>query len=705
MHGQWSLIRTGRPASGSKSQWLLFKRTDQFAITGNEAEVIGEDAKPRRSHAKKQSEALVKAKAAPKKKALRAIKGAERKPDFIPPELAQLVKEPPEGAKWVHETKFDGYRMQAHVERGKVSFHTRTGLDWSKYFPSIQKALENLNAVNAIIDGEAVWLDDEGRSNFQKLQNAMKAHDPHRIIYYAFDLLFLDGEDLRPLPLKERKHRLEKLIKSLKSPLIRYSDHIEGHAQAMFKAVCDYKLEGLISKNQESAYRSGRGGDWLKTKCKMHQEFVIGGFSEGSGSRAGGFGALLLGVYEGDKLRYAGKVGTGFTEKTLKELYQKFKKLEVKKSPFDLKSPKEKGSHWLKPVLAAEVSFGNWTDEGILRTPVFHGLREDKPVKDIQLEEKKPLKTVLKKTKSQKQVKPEIQEPLALTNPDRLLYEKEKITKKQVAEYYQEISKWILPHIADRPLALLRCPEGTSKDCFFQKHIAGKIPPDVTPISIKEKEKLENYLTIDSKEGLLSLSQMSAFELHAWGCRSDRIENPDLIVMDFDPGPGLGFKDVIAAAVELRDLLKDLRLKSFVCVSGGKGLHVHIPVEPIYSWEQIKSFSQTLAREMASRNPDRYTVNMSKKVRDKRIFIDYLRNGRGSTAVVPYSLRARKISAVAMPVHWEDLTKLESPSQFTLPKALQYLRKRKTDPWKDYFKAKQKISILKPTLFEESSVA
>ncbi|KYG60548.1 hypothetical protein AZI85_11080 [Bdellovibrio bacteriovorus] len=709
LHGQWMLLRTGRPASGNKSQWLLVKRTDEYVIPNDEVVPIEDEKGNVHRSARATSSPLKKKQASPAKRAAKEKKKVKGLPEFIKPMLAELVTDVPEGTRWIHETKFDGYRTQAHFEKGKLKLYTRSGLDWTEKYPGIEKSLKKLSVANAILDGEIVVLDKEGRSDFQKLQNSLKAHEVNSLVFYVFDLLFLDGEDLRDRPLIERKELLKELIEGLNEPLIRYSEHMAGFGKDLFKEACDYQLEGIISKDQDSTYQSRRGSSWVKTKCKLHQEFVIGGYTEGTGARAS-FGALLLGVYEGDQLRYVGKVGTGFTEKSIEDILKKLSRREQKTSPFDIKSPRERGTHWLKPGLVAEVTFGNWTSDKILRTAVFHGLREDKAAKEIHIEKAKPLKEVLgesssAKKKTAKKAKVSKRQEVSdeylrgeLSNPDKILYAKEKITKIQVAKFYQDHADLILPHVKDRPLNLLRCPEGTSKQCFFQKHIAGTVPEFITPVSIKEKSGTKAYLTLDSPEGLLALSQMGAFEIHVWGSRREAVEHPDLIVMDFDPGPGTSWKQVVQAVEDLKEILDDLGLKSFLKVSGGKGLHVHIPVAPIYSWDQIKSFSQTLAQEMAHRNPDMYTTTISKKARDKKIFVDYLRNGRGATAVMPYSLRAREKSAVAMPIDWKDLKKIKGPDQFTLEKAIEHLKHRKVDPWKDYFKYNQKISILKPAL-------
>lgn len=668
LHGDWILIKTNRP-SGPKSQWLLMKRKDAYASRND---IIKQFQKPVKKARKKTA--------------------AKKKPSFISPHLAELVKKPPEGERWLHETKYDGYRIQAHIEKQNVVLYSRSGLDWTSKFSTISKVLHGLRVKNAIIDGEVVWLDERGRSDFQKLQNSLKAKDSRSLIYYVFDLLFLDGEDYREFPLIERKSRLQNLVRSLYNPLIRFSDHVEGNSKSLFDAVCAYKLEGLVSKDRESTYQSRRSSSWVKTKCKSHQEFVIGGFTSGEGARAS-FGALLLGAYEEGKLRYVGKVGTGFSEQSIADIRKKLLRRQRATSPFDLKSPRDHNIHWVKPELVAEITFGNWTSDRILRTPVFLGLREDKSCKDIRIEKEKALDK-LGIFEDQKRRIHKSQPIVGISNPEKIFFKKEGITKLEVAKYYQDFSELILPHISGRPLALYRCPDGTEGECFFQKRLADPIPSNLIPLTIHEKGETKTFLTLDSVEGLLSLSQLAAFELHAWGCHSNHIENPDQIVMDFDPGKGTKWGQVVQAAMDLKNILDDLNLKSYVKVTGGKGLHVHIPVAPLYNWEQIKNFSKTLGREMVHRYKDLYTISPSAKAREKKVYIDYLRNGREATAVAPYSLRSSKISAVALPISWSELLKIKSSNQFTLQKTYEYLRRRKHDPWKDYFEKKQRISIL-----------
>ncbi len=614
-------------------------------------------------------------------KNLSPTKHVKKLPRFIEPALAELVKEPPTGLDWIHEVKWDGYRIQAHIENKKVRLFSRSGLDWSSKFPLFAKELKSLSVHNAILDGEVVCLDQEGRSHFHKLQEALKKKESQHLYYYLFDLLFLDGKDLRDRPLQERKEWLKKTLRSGAPGRVLYSDHMQGPGKPLVKAACAYGLEGIVSKDLKSSYHSGRSSQWLKSKCHLRQEFVIGGYSPGSRNE---FGALLVGVYEDEQLRYAGKVGTGYTEQAIEGLKRKLKKRERRKSPFQLNSPREKGLHWVKPDLVAEVTFANWTTDHLLRMAVFQGLREDKLPRDV-------LHEGLKK----RMPKPQRTPLVAMTNPTDLLYKKERLTKLQVARYYQDVAPWILPHLASRPLSLLRCPEGT-KRCFFQKHLSGKVPESVLPIRIKEKSEVETYLTIVSKEGLGALSQMRVLEFHTWGSSADNVEHPDQVVMDFDPGPGVPWKRIIEAAQEFRKILSRLGLKSFVKLSGGKGLHVHVPIAPVYSWKQIKNFARTLAYEMKSRHPERYTLSMSKAAREGKIFLDYFRNERGATFVAPYSLRARELSSVALPLSWRDLDKTKQGDEYTLAKTYKHLKQRKTDPWRDFFKEAPRISILSP---------
>jgi bifunctional non-homologous end joining protein LigD len=648
LKGTWLLIRTQR-RSGSKNQWLLMKRLESPGSTGK---LI------------KKSPGLAK-------------KKTSLLPEFIEPQLALLVSEPPQGDEWVHEMKFDGYRIEAKIENKEVRLLTRSTQDWTKKYPTVAKELKKIKVGNAIIDGEVVVLDDQGLSDFQLLQNAASTKDFSRLLFFAFDLLFLDGEDLRSLPLTERKEKLSQLLRPLGTDgIIRYVEEFDLPGEKFLKASCALGLEGIISKRKDSPYSSGRNSHWVKSKCLLRQEFVIGGFTDPQGQRTG-FGALLLGVYENKNLRYVGKVGTGFNEKNIATLLKKLKKLETEESPFELKSPRVRGIHWLQPKLVAEIKFANWTNDKILRVPVYQGLREDKPSKEIKMEMPEPLT-----------------QDFELSHPDKILYKEEGLTKQDVADYLQAAAPFMIPHLERRPLTLLRCPNGSGAQCFFQKHYKEGAPETIHQVVVKEKNKTEPYMMVDSTEGLVSLLQLGSLEIHAWGSRDPNIENPDQIVMDFDPGPEVPWKQVQGAAFELKKILDSLKLKSFVKVTGGKGLHVHIPVEPVYSWDQIKNFANSLALQMVSQKPDLYTADMSKDIRNKKIFIDYLRNSRGATAVMPYSMRAKKISSVAMPLEWDELKKISGADSFTIKTAMQKLHSRRKDPWADYFDVHQRITLL-----------
>lgn len=662
LQGKWMLIRTHYKGNEDKKNWLLIKRTDEEQATEDKSS---------------------------KKKASRTVKKKTRGlsdpwPDFIAPQLPRLVTSVPAETSWIHEMKFDGYRMQAHIKNGIAHLYTRNALDWSNSFPHILEGLGRLGCENAILDGEIVALDEEGRTHFQRLQNSLKFKNDKGLRYYAFDLMYLNGEDLRSRPLLERKELLKELLKNAPEHII-YSDHFLEKGEEFYQLSCEHHLEGIVSKLADSPYRSGRNDLWAKTKCTLRQEFVIGGWTDAQGGRTG-FGALILGVYEEGKLRYAGRVGTGFDHQTLRDIRKTLSALEIDESPFEVNSPKGKSLHWVKPIKVCEVSFAQWTDEGILRTPVFMGLREDKPAKDIGME----------KAKSQKKTNNKKTVMAAISSPEKILFKKEKVTKLQVHEFYQAIAPHMLPYLADRPLSLVRCPEGSEGTCFYQKHISGKVPESFTTFPIKENKGTEIYLSINSAQGLRDLVQLNAFEIHAWNCHYESVMNPDQIVMDFDPGPGVPWKEVVSAAFELKEMLDDLGLKSFVKLTGGKGLHVHIPIAPLYDWDQIKTFTQTLALQMVSGNPKKYVATMLKKIRKGKIFVDYLRNGYGATAVVPYSLRAKPLSAVALPLDWKELPRLKGPQEYTLEKALKKIKSRKVDPWKGMLKLKQKISILEP---------
>lgn len=648
LNGKFILIRTARK-SGRKNQWLLIKRSDA-------------------QQNKKAS--------APKAKTS-ALKKSPF-PGFVPPQLAQLVSHPPQENNWVHELKLDGYRLQLHWHRNKAQIFTRNKNDWTAKFPGLVAELKKLKTDSCILDGEAVIVDSDGKSNFQMLQNAMEEGESKEVLFYAFDLLYLNGHDLREHPLLARKELLRKLIS--KNGEFLYCEHFSSDAEEFLHSACKLELEGMISKRSQASYSSGRGDDWVKAKCLLRQEFVIGGFTEPEGSRSS-FGALLLGIYEGEKLAYCGRVGTGFSQATLREIHKKLKGLSRANSPFSLKSPKAKEIQWVKPSLVAEVKFAQWTSDGNLRAPSFQGLRKDKPAKSI-------IREVAGEKPDRKQSKKQTE----ISSPDKILFPKEKITKKALAEFYFDVADRMLPHLKNRPLSLLRCPDGIGKACFFQKHFHEKKPGGLELHRRTRKKEERDFLTLSSKEGLLDLVQRGTVEIHAENGRAPRASRPDQIVMDFDPGPGITWQKTKKAAFDLKEILDTLKLKSFVKVSGGKGLHVHIPVAPIYSEANVKAFSHALAREMESRDPEIYTSVISKKARINKIFVDYLRNGEGATAVVPYSLRAREGAKVALPVSWAELKNLTGPDTFGMAEARRRAKRR--DPWAGWEKLKQRLPHL-----------
>ena len=649
--GRFHLIRT-RSAKGPKSSWLLIKRTDSETAKTSSVKKRKSDVDPL--------------------------------PKFKEPQLATLVRTPPEGEEWIHEIKFDGYRAIAAIDSGKVTVRTRRGHDWTDKFSSVANALKKVRAKSALIDGEIVAIDPQGKTDFQRLQNSLKSGEKAQLVYYAFDLLYLNGEDLTDRPLLQRKKLLQQLVDQAKVETFRFSQHFENAGKDILAASCNLNLEGIISKKVESPYSPGRSGSWVKSKCTKGQEFVIGGFTPPKGSRSG-FGALLLGAYEDGKFRYFGKVGTGFTDASIKELHAKLKKLVQKKNPFEVAAPNEKVT-WVKPNLVANIEFGELTGDKILRHPSFKGLREDKSGRSVVLEKEK----LVGKKKSTS-----ASSDFSLTHPEKILFPKVKVTKLQVAEFYDAIQEWMLPLLVDRPLSLNRCPSGVKGQCFFQKH-KGKGDPDELHSKIiysDFKEANEEILYIDSSEGLISLVQMGAFEIHQWGSHRSDIDHADHIVFDLDPDPNVKWPVVRDAAFELRDLLEQLELKSFVKVTGGKGVHVQVPIDPIYDWDQIKGFSKTVVTHLSTKYPNRFLHQMSKAKRKGKIFLDYLRNGYGATAVAPFSVRAKPNASVALTLSWQELKKVKSPDMYSIDLAQKVLKARKVDPWEGYLEMKQKIAI------------
>ncbi|MDG4876328.1 DNA ligase D [Mesorhizobium sp. WSM4935] len=572
-------------------------------------------------------------------------------PAFRPVQLAKLVDTVPAGDRWIHEMKHDGYRILVAVGGGEARAYTRSGLDWSGRFPSILSAARKLKVRSALIDGEAVVIDTEGRSSFQALQNALRGA-PASIDFYAFDLLQLDGEDLTGVPLVERKEKLAEILPA-KSPSLRYSDHIQGRGEELLNRFCDAGLEGVISKLADSGYVGARDGSWLKIKCIKRQEFVLVGWTSSDKDRA--FRSLILGVHDGGKLRYAGKVGTGFDTAEMARLMKIMAPLEQKAATVEAPRAEVRGAHWLRPKLVAEIAYTEMTNEGTLRHPSYLGLREDKKPEAVALETEHHTATL----------PPPVTNTIAISNRGRVIYPESNITKGQLADYYADVAAIMLPWAGGRPISLVRCPQGRAKKCFFQKHDAGSFGEKVHHVGITEKDGHEEpYLYVDDAEGLMTCVQMGTIEFHGWGARIEDVEKADRLVFDLDPDEGLDFEAVRAAAFQFRDILKSLGLTTFPMLTGGKGVHVIAPLTPRAEWPEVKAFASRLAQAAAQSDPSHFTAALSKAKRKGRIFVDYLRNQRGATAIMPYSARSRPGAPVAAPITWAEMKTIYAPSHF-----------------------------------------
>jgi bifunctional non-homologous end joining protein LigD len=597
-----------------------------------------------------------------------------------------------------------------------VAIRTRNGLDWTDRFRALVPALQELPCDSALLDGEIAVADNKGHTDFGALQDALSG-GKGRMAYYLFDLLGLNGEDLRKRPLVERKAALKKLLaRAGKGPLV-YSDHVEGSGDKVFANACKLKLEGIISKQADAAYRSGRTKSWLKVKCGFEQEFVIIGWRPSS--KAGRpFSSLLLAVREGGHYRYAGRVGSGYSGAGLEKLSQQFRALARKTSPVEDVPPQiARHAFFLEPKLVAEIAFRGWTRDGLVRQGSFKGLRSDKPAAEIVKETpmstpkraRKVAKAAVRSARKTKVVAKKAgpsRKPrspagdgaeeiggVRVTHPDKVLFAAQDVTKRELIEHYQSIAKWMLPHIVERPISLVRCPSGSGGSCFYQKHASEGFPDAFKSIRIREKSGTDKYLYIEDERGLIAAVQVGVLELHLWGCHVDDVEKPDRLIFDFDPDVGLDFSHVKEAAKEMRKRLADLGLESFAMVTGGKGVHVIAPLRRGHSWDEHRDFAEAMARLMAERHPDRYVATMSKAKRKGKIFIDYLRNTRGATAICPFSTRARPGAYVAMPVSWEKLARLDNAHPVAVGEAAKFMGR--SDPWLDYFKLKQTLPKLK----------
>jgi bifunctional non-homologous end joining protein LigD len=730
--GRWVLVRTRGGRASDKPNWLLIKRSDEaaqsladFDLTAQRREsvksgrVLAVDRpaadtlpQPARNRGKRTATSASERKPASPPGGKRAAM-----PESIAVQLATLAPQAPSGNAWVHEVKFDGYRMICRIETGKVRLITRNQQDWTHRYRPIVEAVRDLPVKSAILDGEVVALLSSGVTSFQALQNAGKPRNSTRLAYYVFDLLYLDGIDLRGVPLAERKEMLAELVASEPDPHLLLSEHFQTSGPEFFRQCCQLGLEGVVSKRRDRPYFAGRTDDWIKTKCLGREELVIGGFTISTAVKRG-LGALLVGYFDEGRLVYAGRVGTGFSERTLLDLRLRLEERKQAASPFEVVPARERGREvrWVRPELVADVEFTAWTDEGILRHPSFQGLREDKSPRDVTRPASLPREeatsmngkaktTSVRRGRSQRGklaaedgarelLLPQVH--VRLTSPDRVLYADIGLTKLGLASYYAQIADWILPHLVDRPLSLVRCPEGQKAGkCFYQKHVRPGTPEALGRVKIVQSDGPAEYVYVKDLDGLLSLAQMNVLEIHPWGARRDNVDRPDRLIFDLDPDEAVPWPRVIEAARAVRQRLEELDLQSFLKTTGGKGLHVTVPIAPRrHTWQQAKAFCKRLAEEFVRGQPDRYVANMAKAARRGKIFIDYLRNDHGATAIAPYSTRARAGAPVATPLDWDELSPSIRSDHFrvaNLPSRVASLRR---NPWREIGQFKQTLPRL-----------
>ncbi len=689
LSGVWNLFRTR--LDGKKEQWMLVKSHDDqarseadYSIVEAQPDSVLSDRTlvPRKAAAKKA--------AAPRASRKRTGKGPKVPlPAQLQPQLATLVDTPPSG-DWRYEVKFDGYRILARIDGKDIRLFTRNGHDWSSKMPRQVAALRELGIDSAWLDGEMVVADENGAADFQALQNAFDTEHDENITYYLFDLPFLGGQDLRQVALQGRRDTLRQLLEHDESGVLKFSADFDQPVESLLDSACRLELEGLIGKRADSLYSGRRSPDWIKLKCKQRQEFVIVGYTDPKGSRSG-FGALLLALHynESGELRYAGKVGTGFSTTTLASIHARLKPLQIAK-PALAKPPtgaEARGVHWLQPQLLAEVAYAQMTRDGIVRHSVFHGLRDDKAATAIDLERAMPAKTV---PKSNKQAKaPENLGELRLTHPDRVIDATTGVTKREVAEYYASVSQWILPQLKQRPVALVRAPDGLAGELFFQKNAGQLHIPNV--VSYEKAEAGQAAMVINRPDTLLGAVQMNMLELHTWNATDKDFDKPDRFVLDLDPDPALPWKAMLEATQLTLTLLDELGLKVFLKTSGGKGIHLVVPLTRRAGWDEVKDFSHAIVDYLAKLFPDRLSAVSGPKNRVGRIFIDYLRNGKGATTACAYSLRARDGLPVSVPIWREELAQIKAANQWNIANLRERLAEV-DDPWADMGKVRQTIT-------------
>jgi bifunctional non-homologous end joining protein LigD len=748
LHGSWVLVRMrGDKYGGKRTNWLLIKHKDSSAAPGDGdslladdrsvasgrtlqqiAEGVGKKPKPFMLAGKQLARAdavwMREADSAPKKapasaKPTRVLRAkavmVTEVPKFVEPQLCKLVDRPPSQAGWGHEVKLDGYRAQVRVQKKQVSIRTRTGLDWTDRFASIARDAKSLP--DSLMDGEVVALDDRGMPSFAALQAALSDENSEQLIFFAFDLLFQGREDLRTLPLIERKDRLKQILDKLgEQSRFHYVAHLVSNGEEIFASAKKMQLEGIVSKQLDASYRSGRSGSWTKAKCRVGQEIVIGGWT----SERGSVRSLLAGVYRGNQLIYVGRVGTGFGESAAKTVSPKLEQLTRDANPFGGVDPprKEANVRWLKPTLVAEIEFAGWTTTGMIRQAAFKGLREDKSARDVIAElpttevspQPAPQKSQAKSSGRNKlaartgiQKSAGVARPagsavvmgVTLSHPDKALWPNAAdgvpVTKLDLAQYYEQVGEWMLPHLIGRPCSLVRVPNGFGTEQFFQRHAGAGMSKLLSTVKVRGDKA--PYLQIDRVDGLAAVAQISALELHPWNCAPGDPEVAGRLVFDLDPAPDVKFDAVIAAAFEIRDRLSAVGLESFCKTTGGKGLHVVTPLivgKKAVKWPVAKDFAHIICAQMAHDSPSKYLDTMSKNQRVGKIFLDYLRNDRTATAVAVLSSRAREGAPVSMPVHWKEVRRGFDPKAYTVRTAPGILKKSK--PWTDYAKSARSLA-------------
>lgn len=718
LHGSFVLVRMRRDRDGGKrTNWLLIKHRDEHATDGHGEAVLetdtsvasgrkmaaiaagkGKSPKPfllaksvLAPDAEWDSRSGLAARQRGAKAKTRSVRSAAptAMPPFVEPQLCRNVERPANGSDWVHEIKFDGYRVQMRIEAGKVTLKTRKGLDWTAKFRTIAKAAAALP--DAIVDGEIVALDEHGSPDFAALQAAISEEKTENLVFFAFDMMFEANQDWREQPLLARKERLKTLLEGdIDGDVIRYVEHFETGGDAVLKSACRLSLEGIVSKAVDAPYVSGRSDSWTKAKCRAGHEVVIGGWSTTEGK----FRSLLVGVHRGPNFVYIGRVGTGYSTSKVASLLPKLQAASAETSPFTgVGAPKRApGVTWLRPELVAEIEFAGWTGEGMVRQGAFKGLREDKPADEVETE--LPADPQETQTPEPKPVRPRGRGGRAdvmgvgISHPDKALWpdagDGRPVTKQELAEYFAAIGEWMLPHIKGRPCSLVRAPDGVGGEMFFQRH-AGMGTSNLFELVRVFGDK-KDYLQIDRIEALAAAAQIGGIELHPWNCAPGDPEVPGRLVFDLDPGPDVTFADVIQTANEMRTRLETLGLTSFCKTTGGKGLHVVAPLasgkKATVDWPAAKEFARAVCAELAAEQPERYLVNMAKRLRNGRIFLDYLRNDRMATAVAPLSPRARPGAHASMPLTWDQVKTGLDPARYTIRTIPALLKKTKA--WEGY---------------------